>query len=256
MIPVVATSLQLSFLLDYVPVWLGPLLLAAGLILVIVTFGSFSLAGESRSFTLTGVMLLCAFGGGALMLVPFYMRRTYIFAAGLLLAGRWIEGVAATRLVSKIIRFVSGTGSGSLSATIRRRFRRAAIIVGVFLIVGWAAVWVLVLGPVVVSRTYDLTLIWTLLVGVLSVLGLGFKFSSVDSRIYSVEPRFIPMVIGLILAVTGAELYNFELFQQVLSAGAVELSISALDPVLLLVGNGIYIIGYYWSARRRLQELK
>lgn len=254
MIPATVTLLQLSLLLDYVPAWLGPLLLAAGLILVVVTFGSFSLAGESRSFTLTGVMLLCAFVGGGLMLVPFYMRRTYIFAAGLLLAGRWIEGVAATRLVSKIVRFVSGTGSGSLSATIRRRFRRAAIIGGVLLIAGWAAVWVLVLGPVVVSRTYDLTLIWTLLVGLLSILGLGFKFSSVDSRIYSVEPRFIPMIIGLILSVTGAQLYNFELFEQVLSAGTIEFSISALDPVLLLAGNGIYILGYYWSARRRLQE--
>jgi hypothetical protein len=255
MSPIIAVPIQLSLILDYVPDWLGPVLLAVGLVLVVVTFGTFSLSGESRSITLTGALLLCAIVGGGLMLVPFYMRRTYIFAAGLLLAGRWIEGVAATRLLSKIIRFVSGTGSGSLSAAIKRRFRRGAIVFGVLLITGWSAVWVLVLGPVVVSRTYDLTLIWTLLVGILSVLGLGFKFSSVDSRVYSVDPRFIPMVIGLILAVTGAELYNFQLFEQVLAAGSVELSISALDPILLIVGNGVYLAGYYWSARRRFQEL-
>ena len=248
------TPVQLSFIVDYVPVWLGPALLAIGLALVMMTFGSFSFSSESRSMTLTGAMLLCAIGGGALMLVPFYVRRTYIFAAGLLFAGRWIEGVAATRLVSKIIRFISGTGSGGISATIRRRFRRGAIVFGVLLITGWAAVWVLVLGPVVISRTYDLTLIWTLMVAVLSVLGLGFKFSSVDSRVYSVDRRFIPMVIGLILAVTGAELYNFQLFEQVLSTGEIELSISALDPVLLIAGNVVYLVGYYWSVRRRLRE--
>jgi hypothetical protein len=256
MIGSTVAPLQLSWLVDYVPPWLGPALLAVGLILMFASMAwSIVVAGDSRSVTSGGLAVASVTIGAGLLLVPLYFEYTYIAAAGLLLAGRWLEGVAATRLLTKVTRFVTGTSSGSIVATIKRRLRRLAIVFAIILIAGWAAIWVLLFGSVAVSRTYDLTLIWTLAVGVLSLLGLGFKFVSVDSRAYKVAPRFIPMVFAVLLAVTGAQLYNFELFERVIATGGVEFSISALDPILLITGNVVYLGGLYWSVRKRLQEL-
>jgi hypothetical protein len=258
MIEGISAPLQLSWIVDYVPDWLGPTLLGSGLLLVVFTFLSFSYSGdgdESTSLSVGTFALLSIGVGGGFLAVPLYRRYTFAFAAGLLLAGRWIEGVAATRLLTKVIRFFSGTGTGSLSGTLKRRLRRMAIVVLVLLLAGWTALWVVLFGPVVVSQTYDLTLIWTTLVGVLSLLGLGFKFTSVDNRVYLIEPRFVPMLLGLILAVTGAQLYNFEILQQVLVRRPVELNISLLDPLLLFAGQIVYLGGYYWSIRQRLREL-
>lgn len=252
----IASPLQLTWIVDYVPAWLGPALLAVGLLCMFFSMAwSISRGSDSTSISLSGLLVACVTLGIGLLLVPLYFEYTYIAAAGLLLAGRWLEGVAATRFLSKIVRFVTATNSSSLASTIKRRLRRATIVFGVVLIAGWGALWVLVLGPVVVSRTYDLTLIWTLSVGILSILGLGFKFASIDSRAYEIAPMFVPMVIGVVLAVTGAQLYNFELFEQVIATGDIEISISAFDPVLLIVGNIVYLGGYYWSTRKRLQAL-
>jgi hypothetical protein len=256
MTPVARLALQLSWFVDYVPAWLGPALIAVGLLSVLFTFGVFVTAGrDSQSVTLGGLVVLSGIVGGGLLIVPLYVRHTSVVAAGMLLAGRWLEGVAATRVLTKAIRFFSGTGSGGLASALRRRLRRGAIVFGLLLVAGWAAIWVLVFGPVALSRTYELTLIWTVLVGVLSFLGLGFKFTSVDSRVYSAVPTFVPMVLGLILAVTGAQLYNFQILQRTISTAPVELSFSAVDPVLAVAGNGVYLAGYYWSVRRRLREI-
>ena len=248
--------LQFSWFIDYVPAWLSPTLMGVGLLIMVLTFVSFSTSGnESVSVSLETVALSSVGLGVAFLSIPLYRNHTYIFAAGCLLAGRWIEGVAATRLLTKVVRFLTGSKTTDLGSLLKRRLRRVAIILSVVILTAWAATWVLIFNPGTPTRVYELTLLWTVFVGVISLLGLGFKFTSVDARIYSIQIRFVPMVFGLIIAIVGAQLYNFELLTQVISVGGAGVRLSAFDPLLLFLGYFSYLAGYYWSIRRRLSAI-
>lgn len=246
---------QVSWFLDSTPEYLGPFLIAIGLLITTATFLTTAIRGSDSLGSLVGVFIVALIGSGIVGIWVF-QRYTFLFAALMLLAGRWIEGVAATRFLSTLVRFFSlnSSQSGDLVAKIVRRLKYALLIGFITVVAGWIALGVIMFGPVTKTYAYELAVVWTVYVGLLSLLGLVWKFRRVDNEVYKRVPFVLPSLVGLILAVTGSQLYNFKIMQSQIQVGDIQASVSAVEPMLLILGTFVYIIAYMWSASKRLSQ--
>lgn len=222
------------------------------LVIIVMVWPGYEYLGRLREGQGTATVLAVCIS--SLVVIPLYFRQTFVVAGLLLLAGRWIEGVAATRLVSVIVGF--GGGSGGIESKVRqavvRRFRRGLITVFLIVLVGWSVLFVVLFFRPDLPFTYTVSLLWTVVIALLSILGLVWKFSRVDSEVYSDFPPAIPIIAGLILAIAGAEIYNFQLFTIQFAAGPASMSLSAVEPILFVCSSIVYAMGFWWSASKRL----
>ncbi|MCU4801348.1 hypothetical protein OB920_13285 [Halobacteria archaeon HArc-gm2] len=260
--------LQIRWFVDYVPEWLGAFLLAVGLALSVVVFWIISFwktnfDNDELEYWYSSILAMVGAGFLSLYL---YLNQTFLFAAALLLTGRWIEGVAATRFVGRVLVFLSDKQQegSAINRFIRRRLNHLFWLVLTVIISGWLAVYVLILGYREAPSTYQLALVWTIVVGSMSVFALVWKFrrvfkakyyeitaSSIDS---STNTTLIAIIItGLILAVVGAELYNFRILTVETTIQGLDIGIDPIEIGLLILGNICYIGGFVWATKKILK---
>ncbi|WP_162562401.1 hypothetical protein [Salinigranum rubrum] len=254
--------LQVGFILDYVPAWLGPTLLLIGVGTVVIGFIWMSVKSTERDDTRTPSTLeyKTAFlitGAGILMLgLHTYLNHTFIFVTGALMAGRWIEGIAATKFVAKISAFFSdssGNNNAVKSYIKKRAYRLAGVLLFLILAV-WTAIYAIILGFGEGQPALQLALVWTIIVGALSLFGLMWKLREIYliplARLKGLEPQplrvwvLFVMMNAMVLAIVGAQLYNFRILGVESTIQGVQLGFSALDIIVPVIGNIVYAIAF------------
>jgi len=147
-----------------------------------------------------------------------------LYSIYLFLVFRTLEGAAAVQIFRKIIAFFrSGTVSSNLKAKIRHK------LVGFFiLVIGLYLMFsVVTSGPIFESVWYDLTLIYTALVAILT-------FISVRWRLRKTKQEFnTAIVTGIAMGVAGAQIFGYTLVS---------------DILITLAGGITYSIGFWVAA--------
>jgi hypothetical protein len=198
-------ALQVDVVVDFVPGLLGPTLIFFGLELVLVgTFLSvFRRAGVLSRLTNREQFL--AVGGvavGLLFAASGALRRLDLldpYVVFLFALGRVLQGASAARFYRRILDVLRGRGGGGVGG----RIRRGSITLFVCFFAGWLAVRVLTQGPIVGTVGQSLRLVWTGFVVVTTALGITWKLRHAEDTL---DRGLRP---GLVLCVTGAEVYNF-----------------------------------------------
>jgi hypothetical protein len=225
---------QIDLFLDPFPDLVGPVLVFFGLELVLA--GAFqralSEAGVLGSLTprerfigiggLTAGLLFAASGA----LRSFDLLGAYVVV--LFSLGRVIQGAATVRFYRRVIDFLRGRGAGS---GIRGRIQHGLVVLFITFLAAWLAFHILTQGPVVGSTVQSLQLVWTGFVVVTGALGIARKLRYADDELNR------GLKAGLVLAVTGAEVYNFQTLTMDLTAylaGSVAFSIGFWVAVIYL----------------------
>lgn len=212
--------LQVDWLIDYEPAWLGPVIMILGLLLIISWYINY-ISGEHAMLTAVGLItLLCA--------VPWMVQNRQIIVVVLSIVGSWFQGVGVVRGYLKLTHYfrvfrkkigsrLFGYGDNQIDTKSKKRNKngqsgmKSAIEWLVFQLLGLLAVimsiWIL-LGLTIASDfaiqslTNDVIITWTLLTTFGAVLGLGWRFWSVRESFPSV------VLLGVIFLASGAEIYN------------------------------------------------
>jgi hypothetical protein len=108
--------LQLSFFLNYAPPWLAPILIIAGVLLVLYDYWLNFLPLVTLQSGADLLRLIAIGAGVVLLLVPALYEYTSVAAFGFFLLGRWIQGLAA---INSIHRFIIKMQFASVEAKIR-----------------------------------------------------------------------------------------------------------------------------------------
>lgn len=195
--------LQVGWFVDFVPAWLGPLLVGTGIILLIIGLihryeiivGDIPYQPDYRF----GLLLLTCLA----TMYPWITTHTDVFALTVVLFARTLEGGTTVRFSQKILKFKETSNWGGGGKELKRKilYRMTgvlAIILGV-----WIAIGLVIFGPISNSLAYDLALVWTLVTLSVAVLGVVWKLSKVDQT--------VPVLLGLgvVLAFAGVEIYNY-----------------------------------------------
>jgi hypothetical protein len=210
--------LQVSWFVDYVPPWLGIVLMSIGVLSLQARVYENEYRNDNDLYEddplsiITWIGFFIAAGGLVAMVYEAYLRIPVIMTTIFISVGRYIEGVAAVRFCQKIsdafhIRSLS-SGHGGL------RLKLMFILATVFAVIaaGWIIIFLMLWGPLEVSYEYALTLFWTIATVIISSIGLLAK-------IYPTYPTLnTQFMIGTVLVIAGAEIYNFSnLGQEVIS---------------------------------------
>lgn len=233
--------LQTGFFIDSVPRWLAPLLVLLGIELIliyhiersihVVPKGQETRASESTDEITIPVrdyqLLIAGLTLGILLSAIAVIQRFQIsnlYAMLLLFCGRAIEGVAAIRFYKKAIRFLrTREWSGDFGARAKHKLTMLFIvIVGIYL-----AGYALVNGPFLRSLGYTIQFVWTITTVLLTAVGLRWKLRPVEDQFDG------KIILGVILFVTGAELFNFTFLGQLAAT---------------LIGSLGYSVGFWFAA--------
>jgi hypothetical protein len=204
---------QVGVFIDEVPSWLGPALIFFGLECLLATFISRHLnriyQHPPQEFRIAIWLVIL----GTLFLTTGFSQVVGIaplFAFLLLFFGRMIEGAAAIRLLRKVEAAIESSRSSGptlperLLNKLLSKFRYRAL-TGFVILVAYAAIsYTILFGPLHQSLQYDIALYWTVMVFTLSIMGLSWKLSDIQSELGS------PLLLGLFLCVGGAEVFNFQ----------------------------------------------
>jgi len=236
-----AFALQAGLFLNSVPGWLAPALVLIGIELVLIRYIEQSVNVVARRPEIddnssTGMTALphrdyqLLIGGltlGILFSAIAVIQRFQIsnlYAMLLLFCGRAIEGVVAVRFYKKVVRFLRTRQlSGDLAKRVRHKLTMLFIIVvGVYLL-GYA----LLRGPFLRSLGYTIQFVWTVTTLFLTAFGLRWKLRPVQDRFDR------KVILGVILFVTGAELFNYTFLGELAAT---------------VVGSLGYTVGFWFAA--------
>lgn len=219
---------QVDVAVDYSSDLLGPALIFIGLELMLGGTFKKVLSESGLGSELTRRERLVAVGGltvgllfaasGALRM--FGMLELYVIF--LFCLGRVIEGAGAVRFYRRIIDYARGEGSPS---GLKKRVLYGLFLLFVTFLAVWLAFRVLTGGPIVGSTVQNLRLIWTAFVIVTVGVGIARKLSYGDADLNR------PLKAGMILAVVGAEVFNF---------GSLSLELTTY-----FVGSAAFSIGFW-----------
>jgi len=255
--------LQIGIFIDFIPEWLGPFLLTLGLV---VTIGLYLktmvedgyLVNEIPNDNIEGkTAYMMAFIGVGGLIISSYSNNSFIYAGLMLMSGRWIEGVAASRFISKVSKFLSDSSSEGnfLASYVKKRAYRFSGFMTFLFTSGWVIIYGFILGFGDEKTAVQLVFIWTILVGTVSLFGLMWRFrllyriaaadatGELDQSMSSFWLMF-GMTNGLLIAIVGAQLYNLELLEAEITAQGIEIGLSLTDLVVPIVGNIVYIAGF------------
>lgn len=166
-----------------------------------------------------GIAVGYFFAALSVISVAFHAYSVYLF-----LLFRMVEGGATVQIYRKIIDFFnSGTPSGTFKAKIRHRVVSFFILgIGVYLMF-----IVVTSGPIFRGFSYDLSLIYTVLLSILT-------FISVRWRLRKAEQEFNTAIVsGIAFGVAGAQTYGFTLVG---------------DVTITIAGVLTYSIGFWIAA--------
>ena len=224
--------LQVSWFVDYVPPWLGIVLILTGASLVYVRALTFAADPFGFFGLVTIVMIISGFSLG---LYQAYIEAPVIMVTVFGGFGRYIEGLAVVRLYQKIEYMLREQSYPSGHGGLRTKllFKLAAVFI--VIATGWVIVFLMLFGDLDLSYEYALTLFWTLATVILSSVGLYVKIWSAHEALNSI------FVIGTVLIITGSEIYNISTLGQ--------------EFVSFVAVNIAYAIGF-WVAAYRLVTRK
>lgn len=224
------STLQLSFIFDFVPEWAGPTAIFFGIELLLLgavqqalprTFVFWTRLNSREELVVTG-----GFAIGLLFTtsaVLRYFNALWAYATLLFCLGQLISGAATVRLFKKII-YISR--EQQLPGNLHDKVKRMLFRVSVILIAGWLVF--LYLSETRVYGNKSLQFIWTFVIFSMAVLGITFKLNYADAQFN----RYLKT--GFILCIGGASIFNI---QPVL-----------LDIVSMILGSVVYMIGFWIAA--------
>lgn len=221
------TPLQLGLVVDYAPAWLGPALLAVGVVLLLA--GSVSISDLGRELGPGHVVAFVIMGAGlALPFGPLYLRYPGVVVLCLSFLGRAIEGVALVRTYQK---YVTTVREWELQGGLKGRI--FASVVGLCLAivaVGAGAVY-LAFYAEQSSLGRSIQLFRTLVI-------LGTSLAAVGWRVNRVREAYSYLFYaGFVLTVVGTELQNLSL--------AFEIAVFAAGELSYVVGATVAL--HIWS---------
>lgn len=211
---------QIGFVLDETPVWLGPMLVFFGLKILLTEFvGQHILT--TRRYSLIEVRLgSYSFMLGTLFATAGFTQSqgvTGLFILVLFVAGKVVEGAAAIQLLIKIKNIATAPAAGNQSlvvsvkekiiSVLRYRVSLALVSIAFYSLV----ILSLVYGPVKQNLLTDLALYWTIALFTTTILGLSYKLNYAQEELGSV------VILGLFLCVSGSEVYNYGIVNQILT---------------------------------------
>lgn len=236
----VTQPLQLGVLLDSVPRWIAPLLILLGIEFVLISHIRQSvniiavddpqeknfndkIAIPTRDYNwIIGGMTFGILMSGIAVIQVFQISNLY--AILLLFCGRMIEGVAAIRFYKKVLYLIrERRWGGDIRTKVRHKLTVLFIVVVGLYLMGYALIY----GPFFRSLGYTIQFIWTVTALLVTSLGLRWKLRHVRDQ-FDRE-----IILGVILFVTGAELFNFTFFGELAAT---------------LVGSLGYTVGFWFAA--------
>lgn len=241
---------QLSWIFDFAPGWLGPLCMFVGSFLLLTpsTVQTVSKLYDEAAYASTSdarqqVVAMLGLIGFGLITLPAFFDNLSVFGIGFFLIGRWIEGLGASKIVWRIGLWLFSDGS------FQKPHGGSSVIyylLLVFVVLAGIGVVVLILALLTAGEISGsaaqtrILVVWTLTTFVTSVLGCSYKLWGGSLGNDSPYPEtYVPvMLIGAILAISGAEIYNLQLF-------AVPGDGLLSDVLAAAVGLVVYAIGYW-----------
>jgi|GEM_PF-4330650 len=194
-----ALPLLLSWVLDFVPVWLSPTLLFVGGVTLV-----YGLLQLHETYHGCHPLRRLVMGTGfALVYLPFHRRFSFVSVLLLALTAKYLEGVAAVRFYQKLLYAAKnrGTKGNGLHSFVRTRVTFKLLGVLVTVVAVWAAIYYL-LAHDATTVGYDLAVGWTVATAGGSIVGLTYKLQGTVGKV----PR--SLVVGFAVTITGAELHN------------------------------------------------
>lgn len=212
-----AILLQITSFLKVIPVWLPPVAIASGFLLVSIgmgaeyferLFGHWS--SYSPPFAFFGVVCLTGSIASAMYVSINRQNLTLLFVFFTFMSGRIIQGAIAARIIQKIAKLLFSdsdvSGSGLVSKVyhyiIKKLKQRAIVFVTTFIIIAHTS---LSISAVYVIGTGNA-------VEAIERFWMGFFFLTISGMVFDFR-HFAHRIswtaaIGLIIAITGAFLYN------------------------------------------------
>lgn len=171
-------------------------------------------------------------GLGYLFLTLSVLRTSYAeYAAFLYLVFRGVEGVAATHIYLKLIRFFQGKG---FSSDYLAKAKHLLVVFFVLVLGSYLVVKALVGSPTAFGIQYNLAIVYTIVVATLSALAVRWRYRTIAQEL---NPG---VVGGLALCIAGSQIFAFGL------GGDIALSIA---------GSIVYTIGFWASAYLLLGDI-
>jgi hypothetical protein len=217
--------LQASFVVEYLPAWLATAIVAAGVTVALVSLFADGADDEwIRRIAVVGVGL-----GGALLVVGTRRLDAAPMMVGVVLVGKYIEGLTLMRTYQKLSYAVRTRSLPSTAAGVsglRSRVTYTVVLVFLLAAAAWVSVWAVVWGPVETSLAPAIRLYWTLATVVVAVVALYVKLAGTDR---TELPSGVKL--GAILVIAGSEIYNL---------GSLRLSLA-----VYVAGTVAYSVGYW-----------
>ena len=259
--------IQIDFFITYTPTWLGPLLMVSGLTISVgPTLLPLLALEEGDSLEMNGIWSLFILGSFALALY-FYWRFTFVFAVVLFFGGRIIEGFATTRFLSQVAQYfsTSTTKRGFLSRIVKTYLALFFLLPLIVLVAGWIALFAIVLGYRDSSLAVQFAVVWTAVVGTVSVFGVSWKLRPViTGRVFEIIDehtsseggdvalpdtglKYKIWIFGVVLMIVGAQLYNFTIFSTQLEYQQIDISISMFELASVAIGDALFVLAFLTS---------
>lgn len=228
------TVFQLTSWLDVIPEWFPPTIIALGFTLLTLAIGIQYFGGifnynQSRFFAFFAVTCMTASIGGAMYVTFQNDRYLLMFVYSLFISGRMVQGAIAARIFQKILDFFLPIIYGNSTSGNDGQTKLSQLVswAKVSRLVSWAKeyIWnkikhhlllITITGIISLQTILSIVAVYTigsgetieaverLWIGIffLIIIGMIYDFRHFSHRISW------PATIGLILAITGALLYN------------------------------------------------
>ena len=229
---------QLGFPIDSAPSWLAPLLVLLGVEFVLIWHLEQSItvvanqkpnqqSNDKITIPTRDYKLLISGLTFGILLSAIAVIQKYqissIYAIFLLFCGRLIEGVSTIRFYKKISRFIqSREWGGDFRAKMRHKLTILFIVVLGFYLIGYAIIY----GSYFRTLGYTIQVVWTMTALFVTAAGLQWKLRPVRENFDR------KLIIGVVLFVTGAELFSFDFIGQI---------------VAIIVSSVGYSIGFWFA---------
>lgn len=216
------TIVQISWFIDSAPYWLASTILAISLLIIVISQSYWLGKRLERYSTWQTTIGISALTIG--LYTGLYVKYTGIFVLLAIFIGKWIEGAAGVRLLSKLYYSISEQSMppGSMKKRVIRIFF-------IYLII---SIGLLLISGILIQSDYfrigfQVRSIWTITIIAVTTISFNWKRKILNKS----QNRLT--TVGLLLLVIGSEIYSFEFL--------------TLNIISSLIGSVGYTLGF-WSS--------
>ncbi|QUJ74008.1 hypothetical protein [Haloarcula marismortui] len=234
--------MQLSWFFNFAPDWLSLVLIATGLLLagggVLTRIENMYLA---NSFvTMAGIIIAS---------ISVFLAYEWQGVFLIILLGKGIEGVSAVRLYQKVVHFFESrpeSNDNSTSILVKYSVYYLSLIFVLTLLFGFG-IYILISEYSYSGILESIILCYTLFIIVISAFGLAWKLHVVGDSFSN------SLIAGLILLVTGSEIYNFNLV--VISVSETTYQLPFTDIIVIIAGSISYSVAFWYASWVWMRDL-